>query len=96
MSLDASTVRAVAALAHLHLTGEEETHLAEELNHILGHIVTLQQVDTSGVDSAGRAMAREETLAADIALPSLPRADVLRAAPDADVESGVFRVPRVV
>ena len=96
MPLNVSTVRQVASLAHLQLTPDEESHLAEELNHILAHIETLQQVDTSGVEPAAHASAMQDTLAADVVLPSLSRESVLRCAPDADADTGVFRVPRVV
>ena len=96
MALDVTTVRRVAGLAHLHLTPDEETHLAHEMNHILAHIESLHTVDTSGVAPAVHVLGAHDTLAADVVRPPLSRAAVLAAAPDADATTGVFRVPRVV
>lgn len=96
MALDVGIVRRVAALAHLHLTPDEETHLAEEMNHILAHIESLQSVDTTGVEPAAHVAGERDALAQDVVRASLDRAAVLAAAPDADAATGVFRVPRVV
>ena len=47
ISLDA--VRHVAKLAALSLSAEEETRMQSELDHILGHMEELNDLDVSGV-----------------------------------------------
>jgi aspartyl-tRNA(Asn)/glutamyl-tRNA(Gln) amidotransferase subunit C len=49
MSLDAATVRRIAALARIHVDEAEIATLQQELNGILGWIEQLNEVDVSGV-----------------------------------------------
>jgi aspartyl-tRNA(Asn)/glutamyl-tRNA(Gln) amidotransferase subunit C len=49
MSLDAATVRRIAALARIHVDEAEVATLQNELNGILGWIEQLNEVDVTGV-----------------------------------------------
>jgi aspartyl-tRNA(Asn)/glutamyl-tRNA(Gln) amidotransferase subunit C len=91
----------VAELAQLELTEDERVHMLKDLNAILGHIDTLNELDTSNVEpmaqvaSAGNVTeVSAHTMRADEARPSLPRDEGLRNAP---VTDGVFfKVPKVI
>ena len=50
MSLDAATVRRIAALARIHVDETEVVTLQQELNGILGWIEQLNEVDVTGVE----------------------------------------------
>ena len=89
-------VDAIAALARLELGHEERELFARQLTEILDYARQVQRIDTSGVAptasvGGGRAASREDALA-----PSLPRDVALANAPDAVVDAGFFRVPRVI
>ena len=56
MALSESEVRHVAMLARLALTDEQVETLAVELNSILGHIDTIQQLDLEGVEPTAHAI----------------------------------------
>ncbi len=49
MSLDAATVRRIAALARIHVDEAEVATLQNELNGILGWIEQLNEVDVTGI-----------------------------------------------
>jgi aspartyl-tRNA(Asn)/glutamyl-tRNA(Gln) amidotransferase subunit C len=88
-------VDAIAALARLELGHDERELFARQLTDILEYARQVQRIDTSGVVptasvAAGRAV-REDAL-----VPSLPRDVALANAPDAVVDAGFFRVPRVI
>jgi aspartyl-tRNA(Asn)/glutamyl-tRNA(Gln) amidotransferase subunit C len=95
-------VRRVAELANLELTAEEEPRMQRDLNAILGHIAQLNELDTAGVPAmaqvgeilGGLAQDRGETLRQDEVQPSLDRAVVMAAAPEAD--GRFFKVPKVI
>ncbi len=96
-------VRRVAELANLELTPEEEPRMRRDLNAILGYVAELNQVDTTGVPAmaqVGEMLAGMEdegngaALRGDSVLPSVDRAAVLAAAPEADRR--FFKVPKVI
>ena len=95
MSLTVADVERIAALAHLELTDEEKQLFTRQLADILEYATQLQAVDTSGVAATAHVSAgpRERD---DEPRPSLPVADAVSNAPDADTEGGLFRVPRVI
>ena len=95
-------VRRVAELASLELTAEEETRMQRDLDSILGHVMQLNQLNTTDVPPMAQvseilemaAEKKSEALRADVPRPSLERAAVMPSAPDSD---GVyFRVPKVI
>jgi len=92
--LDLAEVDHVALLSRLRLTDAEKTRFAGDLNVILEQFEILQQLDTDGVPPTAHAMVLTNVFREDAARPSLPRAEVLREAPEARDE--FFVVPRVV
>lgn len=94
MALSESEVRHVAMLARLALTDEQVETLRVELNSILGHIDTIQQLDLEGVEPMTHAIPLVNQTREDVRRPGLSREDALLNAPDA--EDGAFKIPRIV
>jgi len=88
-------VERVARLARLELTAEEKDLFARQLAEILAYAEQIQQVPTEGVEPTSHA-GDAAALRDDRVVPSLPREEVLAAAPDADPSTGLFKVPRVL
>ena len=87
-------VERVAALACLRLSDEEKTAFAGQLAAVFRYFEQVRALDTSGVAATAHASAPEPVDRPDEPRPSLPAADVLANAPDADL--GFFKVPRVL
>jgi len=94
MALSESEVRHVAMLARLALTDEQVETLQVELNSILGHIDTIQQLDLEGVKPTAHPIPVVNSTRADEPRPGLPRELALLNAPEA--EDGAFVIPRIV
>lgn len=92
--IDASRVRAIAALARIELTEEEVARAGEELGKILAYVEQLDRMDLAGVDPLTHAGDFDTPLREDRMAPPLPRAEAVRNAPAAS-EAG-FIVPRVI
>jgi aspartyl-tRNA(Asn)/glutamyl-tRNA(Gln) amidotransferase subunit C len=89
-------VEKIAALAHLELADDEIELFARQLGDILAYANQLEAIDTTGVPPTTSVMAghlgdREDRLA-----PSLDRGAALANAPDAALDAGLFKVPRVM
>jgi aspartyl-tRNA(Asn)/glutamyl-tRNA(Gln) amidotransferase subunit C len=84
----------VAQLARLALTDAEIEVLTGELAAILEHAAQVSALDTAGVPPTAHPLPLVNVLRADEVRPSLPRDEVLDAAPAA--EDGRFRVPRIL
>ncbi len=95
-------VRRVAELASLELTAEEETRMQRDLDAILGHVMQLNELDTTDVPAmaqvseilAADAGKGSESLRADVPRASLERAAVFGSAPETDGTH--FKVPKVI
>lgn len=94
MALSESEVRHVALLARLALSDQQVETLRSELNDVLGHIDTLQQLDFEGVEPTAHAIPVVNRTREDEPRPSLPREMVLLNAPLA--EDGAIVVPRII
>ena len=96
--LSEDTVRAVAALANLELEPDEITLFARQLGDVLTHAEELRQIDTTGVSPTAYGVAQQSVDRPDDIQPSLPIADVLANAPDAEKtrDGGFFKVPRII
>ena len=85
-------VRRVAELANLELTPEEEPRMRRDLSAILGHVLQLSELDTTGVPAmaqvgeilGGATNVNGETLRLDTVRPSVDRSAVMQAAPETD------------
>lgn len=85
----------IAALAHLELTAEERELFRRQLADILSYAEQVQAVDTGGVLPTDHLLG-ERTERSDEPHASLPRDEALSNAPDAAIDAGFFRVPRVI
>ncbi|NOT27352.1 MAG: Asp-tRNA(Asn)/Glu-tRNA(Gln) amidotransferase subunit GatC [Acidobacteria bacterium] len=95
-ALTIADVERVAALAHLDLTADEKALFTRQLDGILQYAQQLQTIDTSGVPATAHVHAHQESEREDETRASLPLADAVSNAPDANHEAGLFRVPRVI
>ena len=86
----------IAALAQLELDPGEADRLAAQLGEILEYVQMLREVDTTGIQPTTRAAAGHLPERDDMVRPSLDRADALAGAPDASLDAGLFKVPRVI
>jgi aspartyl-tRNA(Asn)/glutamyl-tRNA(Gln) amidotransferase subunit C len=89
-------VAAIAALAHLALDDAEIDLFARQLGDILAYANQVRQVDTTGVPPTASVAIDEAADRGDELRPSLDRETVLAEAPDASVDAGFFKVPRVI
>jgi len=91
-----SDVEAIAALAQLELTPGEVELFARQLGEILDYANQVQRIDTSGVSPTSSVVVGHEADRADEVRPSLATSDALANAPDPALQSGLFKVPRVI
>jgi aspartyl-tRNA(Asn)/glutamyl-tRNA(Gln) amidotransferase subunit C len=89
-------VERIARLARLELTESEKTLLTPQLSSFLAYAEQVQQVATAGVPPTSHPLARVVSWRDDVPQPSLDRAEAVSQAPEADVERGLFKVPRVL
>ena len=96
-NLTRAEVARIAALARLELTSEETALFAEQLGAILSYFEDLRRADTTNVPPTAQVGGLAAApLREDAARPSLDRDVLLRQAPDADIDDGLFTVPRVI
>jgi aspartyl-tRNA(Asn)/glutamyl-tRNA(Gln) amidotransferase subunit C len=94
MKLTREGIDRVAVLARLRLTPEEQASLTEDLDHILGYMEKLNQLDTAGVEPFSHVVNIENTLRDD-RVTNQPNADALLAnAPARD--ANFFKVPKII
>ncbi|HSM77128.1 MAG TPA: Asp-tRNA(Asn)/Glu-tRNA(Gln) amidotransferase subunit GatC, partial [Bryobacteraceae bacterium] len=90
-------VNYVAALANLALSGEETQRMARDLDEILGHMATLNELDTTGVEPMTQVLyeaGETATLREDEPRAVLGSQTAVANAPAAG--SGYFKVPKVI
>ncbi|OLC51722.1 MAG: hypothetical protein AUH43_01765 [Acidobacteria bacterium 13_1_40CM_65_14] len=89
-------VAAIAALAHLELDAAELDLFARQLGDILTAAEEVQRVDTTGVPPTASVLTRHASDRPDEVRPCLDRDEALANAPDAALDAGLFKVPRVI
>ena len=89
-------IAAIAALAQLELDASEIDLFTRQLGDILEYAEVVRQIDTTGVPPTASLDARREADRVDEVRPSLDRGEALSGAPDAALDAGLFRVPRVI
>ena len=97
MKITEREVRYVADLANLRLSDEEIGRLRNDLDEILSHMDTLNELDTSTVGPMAQVLhdaAETATLRGDEECPPLGNAAALANAPLAG--SGYYKVPKVI
>ena len=97
MKISEQEVRYVADLANLKLSDDEVRRLSHDLDEILTHIDTLNELDVSNVQPMAQVLYEADetaTLRADTERPCLGNDAALAGAPLAG--AGYFKVPRVI
>jgi aspartyl-tRNA(Asn)/glutamyl-tRNA(Gln) amidotransferase subunit C len=94
--LTRAEVERIAELASLELTEAEVEVFTRQLAEILAYAEQVQRIDTAGVVPTAHVLGTLSVDRPDDPRPSLPRDELLAAAPDPALESGLFRVPRVI
>lgn len=95
MSFSRQDIDPLARLARLALTADQQALFARQLADIVDYARQVCDVDTSG-RTGPVAVAAGRPLRDDVVTPSLDRGDVTGAAPHADVNAGLIKVPRVL
>jgi aspartyl-tRNA(Asn)/glutamyl-tRNA(Gln) amidotransferase subunit C len=95
-ALTRNEVAKIAALAHLELDEAELDLFARQLGEILAYADEVQRIDTTGVPPTASVVTRHAADRPDQVRPSLDREEALANAPDAALDAGLFRVPRVI
>jgi aspartyl-tRNA(Asn)/glutamyl-tRNA(Gln) amidotransferase subunit C len=88
-------VQRIADLARLELTPEELDLFTRQLGDILTYVEQINALDTTGVPPTSQVLNRPVDRE-DVPRPTLSRAELMRNAPDAAPEAGLFKVPRVI
>jgi aspartyl-tRNA(Asn)/glutamyl-tRNA(Gln) amidotransferase subunit C len=94
-TLNRQDVQRIAELARLELTAEELDLFTRQLGDILTYVEQIRALDTTGVAPTSQVLNRPVDRE-DVPAATLSRADLLGNAPDAAVEAGLFKVPRVI
>lgn len=89
-------VQRLAVLARLELSAAEIGMFTRQLGDVLEFVRQIQAVDTASLDARPPVADETRSLRGDVVLPSLERSDVLAAAPEAELATGLFKVPRVL
>ena len=94
MAVTVENVRAVAELARLEFSPEEEDRLTGELNRILEYMEKLNQLDTERVEPTSHVVPMSNAFRSD-EVDSFPfREELLAPAPQS--RDGYFQVPRII
>ena len=94
-TLSRQDVQRIADLARLELSTEELDLFTKQLGDILTYVEQIRALDTTGVAPTSQVLNRPVDRD-DVPGPTLSRAELLTNAPDAALESGLFKVPRVI
>ena len=95
-TLETNDVDRIATLARLALTPDERNRFAAQLSDVLQYVAQISTIDTTGVVATSHPLAAGDAWRDDQPRPSLPTADALANAPDANRDAGLFRVPKVI
>ena len=94
-NLSRQDVQRIADLARLELSAEELDLFTRQLGDILTYVEQIRALDTTGVAPTSQVLNRPVDRD-DVPADTLSREDLLRNAPDAATEAGLFKVPRVI
>lgn len=94
MKVNKELVNKLADLSKLEFTGEEETHVIEDLSNMLNFIDKLKEVDVEGVEPLVYMNTDTNRLREDVVVSDITKEEALKNAPLAD--SDYFKVPKVL
>jgi aspartyl-tRNA(Asn)/glutamyl-tRNA(Gln) amidotransferase subunit C len=95
VALGQDDVKRIAELPRLELTRDELALFTRQLGDILTYVEQIRALDTTGVAPTSQVLNRPVDRE-DVPRPTLSRQELLGNAPDAALESGLFKVPRVI
>ncbi len=95
VALSRQDVQRIAELARLELTDEELDLYTRQLGDILTYVEQIRALDTTGVAPTSQLLNRPVDRE-DVPAATLSRTELLGNAPDAALEAGLFKVPRVI
>jgi aspartyl-tRNA(Asn)/glutamyl-tRNA(Gln) amidotransferase subunit C len=87
-------IAAIAQLAQLELTPEEEAALGRDLQAILDYVGQLNRIDTAGIEPTAQALVARTPLREDAARPCFTQDEALANAPES--AHGMFAVPKIL
>jgi len=94
-TLKREDVQRIAELARLELSADELEMFTRQLGDILTYVEQIRALDTTGVAPTSQVLNRPVDRD-DEPQSTLSREDLMRNAPDAAPEAGLFKVPRVI
>jgi aspartyl-tRNA(Asn)/glutamyl-tRNA(Gln) amidotransferase subunit C len=94
-TLQREDVQRIAELARLELSADELDMFTRQLGDILTYVEQIRALDTTGVAPTSQVLNRPVDRD-DEPQATLSREDLMRNAPDAAPEAGLFKVPRVM
>ena len=94
MAIDVAQTYNIAALAALDIEAQQADELTQELNHIIGLINQVQQVDTDQVAPIAHPLEIEQVLRDDQVTETDQRTSLQQLA--AKTEADLYLVPRVI
>ena len=96
MPLTPEEVRRIAELARIGISDAEVKTVQAKLNDIFEMIGRMQKVDTEGVEPMSHAQGAALRLRPDEVKEADQRSLFLKLAPAADMETGLYLVPKVI
>ncbi|MDF2941997.1 MAG: glutamyl-tRNA(Gln) amidotransferase, subunit [Herbinix sp.] len=94
MTITEETIKYVASLAKLNVSEEEKKKIAEDLDHILDYIETMNELDTEGVEPMSHVLPVKNVFREDVVVNQNNREELIKNAPKQ--KDGCFAVPKTV
>lgn len=94
MKITEETIQYVSALAKLTVSEEEKVKIAKDLDNILGYIVTMDELDTDGIEPMSHVLPVKNVFREDVVINGDDREQLLSNAPKK--KDGSFAVPKTV
>ena len=94
MVVDEKLIKYLEDLSFITLSDEERVRIAGDLEKILDGMALLSKLDTKGLTEKDLSFGNANALRKDIVIPSFPRGEILKNAPEVNDES--FIVPKAV
>ena len=94
MLIDEKLIKYLEDLSFITLSDEERGRICSDLESIIAGMELLSTLDTSSVKEQNLPLNLKTALRKDEVMPSFPRGEILKNAPEADEET--FIVPRAV
>ena len=87
-------VKRICELAHFDISSEEMSQFQGQLEHILGYVAKLKELNLDGIEPTLYGQPVTNVFREDVTEPSLDPADVIANAPESI--GGEFKVPKIV